>query len=327
MTIFFASNQADDFSAVNNTVGAITETTSTSFFNSSIVNSAISINTNNSVRSPYLGLLSNVWFHMDRYRETVAANFAIHSFEDTNGILVVRFRQNSGSNSTAVIVECFNGTTWVATTVQGAFDAAGVNNRIDISIRIETTPTPTTFVDYYVNGILILGGSVPFAIAPISYMVNGASFNALRFSQVIVADESTLNMRFYSNPPIGAGASQDFSGTFANIDDPILDQNDFISTSNNNAVSTFTAAARPLAGFAIRAVVVSANARRGVGGPQSIQLVIRQNGVNYFGPTIPLTLGFGKYNRIMELNPATNLPWTDSEAASAALEFGVKSIA
>lgn len=264
---------------------------------------------------------------MERVRDFYNSPDSPIQFYDAGGTMVLRQRFPNASGVGAQM-EAWNGSAWIA--VGGTYTDPVVSNPVKLDIRSETqsAPTPSTLVEFYYNGVLFSSGTVNFTIPPIAYfrVIGSFSNNINRYSQFIIADESTINMRFYQRPPTAAGSSAGFSGTFADIDDPALNLTDFISTSNNDAVSTFTAAARPFSGFAIRAVVVSANARRGVAGPQSMQLAIRQGGIDYFGPTIPLTLGFGKYNQLMELNPATSLPWTDSEAGSAALEFGIKSI-
>ena len=64
---------------------------------------------------------------------------------------------------------------------------------------------------------------------------------------------------------------------------------------------------------------------RGLNSPSKIKHVIRQSGVNYDGPDIPLPNGL-KYNiHDLPLNPATSLPWTSSDLSS--IEVGVLSVA
>lgn len=146
------------------------------------------------------------------------------------------------------------------------------------------------------------------------------------WSQIIVADEPTIGMRLFTMYPSGAGATSQFTGSYAAVDEIAYSDSDYVFSDTNGDVSTFAGTlVGALIGYTIRSVGASARAKCGAGGPQNLRLVLRSGGVNYpSGSDIPLDVGYTANQVVWETDPNTTLDWTATDAA--AIQFGVKAI-
>jgi hypothetical protein len=147
-----------------------------------------------------------------------------------------------------------------------------------------------------------------------------------RISQMIVQDQSTIGFVLGTCVPSGAGSTSAWTGAYTDIDEAVTSDADFISSGTANQVSTFAQTAIPtLTGYVVRAVCVSARAKRGSSGPQNIRMALRSAGTNYFsGSDISLGLGYAPVQTIWATDPATSAAWVNTAISS--LEPGVKSI-
>lgn len=145
-------------------------------------------------------------------------------------------------------------------------------------------------------------------------------------SEVVIADESTIGMRVMTMYPSGAGADNAWVGAYTDIDEAVYSDADVVTSATANEVKTFAGTTiGSLTGLNIRAVCVTARARRGVTGPQNLQLCIRSGVTNYFSATKTLDVAYGNIFNVWETDPNTAVAWTAANAA--AIQFGVKSIA
>lgn len=145
-----------------------------------------------------------------------------------------------------------------------------------------------------------------------------------KVSQMIVADESTIDWKFTCNPPTGDGANSAWTGTYADVDELATSDADLISGAANGDTETFTRAARTISGT-VKAVVLASRGRNAATGAQNMQHCYRQGGSDYFTSNLAgIGTGYAPLVSIMHTNPATGSAWTAADAGSASNEFGVK---
>jgi hypothetical protein len=156
-----------------------------------------------------------------------------------------------------------------------------------------------------------------------SYGIGTVSGTAI--TQVVVSDESTIGGRLFTVPVAGAGSDTAWTGTYLNIDEVVCSDADFINSSVADQVSTFAVTAPTLTGYQVRAVIVTARAKKGGSGPTNLQLALRSGGTNYFSASKALDVGYGAFVEVWEDDPATGSAWVN--AAVSSLQPGVKSIA
>lgn len=224
--------------------------------------------------------------------------------------------------SDAMLVSMYYNLAGVWTQIGSTFTLT-VNTRTDIDIKLKLGASGEA-------AFFVTGGSRASGTADLSGLTNIdkmraiSAYNPPRYSEVIVADESTIGWRAFCDEGTGNGSNTAWTGDYQDTDEITFSDVDRIYTANANDIETFTHA-RTLTGFDIIAVAVCARAKRGTTGPQNLKHVLRIGGTNYVSATTrALSEGYAPYVYVWNTNPATSAAWL---AAAAAAEFGVKAIA
>lgn len=151
-----------------------------------------------------------------------------------------------------------------------------------------------------------------------------------RISQVIVtSDERTVGWRLKTAPATGNGFHTDWVGDYTDINKTDNTIATYIESATAEEIELFTRAGFVVpTNFSVRAVVVGIMAGDFDGvPPDNLQAVIRFGSTDYESVSVqPVADDFrGGYVAVWEDNPATLLPWTNSDASSGTIEFGVVS--
>lgn len=219
--------------------------------------------------------------------------------DNANSRDLFRLRLTSTGASASCVFEIFDGSDWnsagsLSMTVDNARrkyeffvvmdpSAGQVIIRKDDSVQLNATglntrPTASTAVDQFILDAL---------------NTSSGSSTATTVSAIIIADEDTLGMEFYSrNISNGAGALEEWS---ASIGQTVQSGSDTVIGSDTaDQKSTF---AKPSLGsgfdaYEVIAVGVSANGRRGGVGPAGIRPMLRRNTAELLGITAELSVAF-----------------------------------
>ena len=257
----------------------------------------------------------------------VANNRGIVTFFNSANVGVLRLLSLS---TPAFRLEYWNGSAWTA--IGADFTTTlGVNGRTwDIKCLVDNTVGDFAI---WIDGTLtrqLTGDTDFFSGSAVDYVtINGWGATNARFvSECIIADGDTRGMRLATLVPNGAGATTDFTGTFADVDEVTINDADFLSSATANQVETMTLTNLSAVAGALTpvAVVATARARNAATGPQNLQLAVRTNSLDFFSSSLP-SLGtsfLDGYFNVWNTNPDTTTAWTVSEIN--ALEAGVKSI-
>jgi len=230
-------------------------------------------------------------------------------------------------------LQYWNGATY--TSRQGIADfqlTTDVVQRVDIECVIHDT---TGRFAVYVNEVLMdefTGDTNLYASAQVDriYLKGPTIFRTTDeeywFSEVVVADESTVGWRVATLAPTGVGTTGAWTGLWSDVDEVIADDTDFIDSDTANQVETFATGNLSVAASAMEvvALVVNARVRKGSSGPAQVQLAVNSGVTDYFSATMALDPGFIPIQNIWETDPDTAAPWTVSGVD--AVEIGVKSI-
>ena len=257
------------------------------------------------------------WFHGEAYVDTGSASeLPAMSLYDDSDQEVLRF---TVQNSITYRAYYWNGSsfTQVGTTVTIGSDTRQV---WDIRFNMDASGT----VALYTSGTKRLEVTgVDLSALGVAYM-RLRSAGQMMWTQIICADEPTIGWRLKTIPPTGAGASTDFTGTYAEVDEVKYADADFINSSTNGHVELFSHGTTVPTGYAIRGVAVTARAKKGLTGPANLQLALRSGSTTYTSSSQALDVGYGAFVAIWETDPATTADFTTSAIAS--LQFGVKAI-
>lgn len=283
--------------------------------------------------TPDLGVaLRNHWFcfrHVNDMAGTTTGRRNIAwELVDANGVGVVRvFR--AGAVGTNDVFQRWNGSAWVNIGSAGA-----VVNYADIKIDIYCKLDASGELSLYRNGILMFQETGDFSsYADPRRMRHGRyqSGNNSGTMEMMISTESLIGVRFSYDVPESDGANTAWTGTYADVDETVLDNTDYIytgSAGNRETVKSATRASK-VSTKEVKAVVISHSSAKGFsGGPTKIATTIRKGGVDYDNASDQsLIFGFKGYQQIWENDPSTGIPWTPTDAADANLEYGVKAVA
>lgn len=176
----------------------------------------------------------------------------------------------------------------------------------------------------YINEVLIVQHSRvrTNVLHPKAVLFAGTPFGNTYYSEIIIADGDTRNARLDLIRPVAVGAYDNWNGAVSTLsdDDPTTGMTTTLAEQSQSTILT------PYGGADnISNIVQVTTSVRGINSPENLQHLIRMSGVDYLTPSFAVP--FTKTYQITDwaINPATSLPWTAADLATA--EFGFKSVA
>ncbi len=318
MSLLFFGGELTDFSpATSDTF----ESATASYFNATFARCAVRVNQYLSYAdSPNFGAQTDFWFRGDCALNSIASTRQIYGFLNNAGTEVFRVTV-SGSVSNV--------------TLQMQYLLLGVWTNIGASISLGMSAVQTFDLNVFVDAAgfakLYVGGTERISATGIDLtgitdiaQIRLRSPNEAYHSQIIAADEPTIGLRLLTRYPNGTGATAAWTGGSTDIDEIVNNDADFINSSTANQVETVTQTGPAITGYVVRAVGVSARAKRGASGPANLQLALRSGGTDYFSASKALSVAYAPYQNIWAQNPATTADWVNT--AIDTIQPGVKSI-
>ena len=329
MAVIFTGSELDSFELVG--TGQRTTTTA-ALFDSDFCRSAMEHGggaISNGLKKTFTPA-SEYWIHCNVAFELIGSSMDlsfIHAEDFAAGVTIFKMEGNNGT----FFGNYWNGASFTAMSNSWTPTADTVY-KIDIHINIhDTTGRFAIYIDDVLHeeftgdtllyttpamdGILLRGATTTLNYAQSS-----------SFSEVIVADESTVGWRVATIVPTGAGATGAWTGLWSDVDEVTIDDTDWLESNTNAQVETMVASNLSVAAAAmdVQALAVVARARKGGSGIQQIQMALRTNATDYYSSTLALDPGFIPIDNLWLTNPDTAAQWTPAEID--AIEIGVKSI-
>lgn len=298
-----------------------TEITTSFHFNSSFSRCGVTAGTSSSFETPAFAAQTDFYIHVCLSNGFFASGSTTPMLlVDGSDVEQVKITYNRGTDE--LTLAYWNGASY--TTVDTiSVSLEQVTQDTDIYVKCNTASgqlklyiAGTLRID---SGVIDLSGAA--SIVKVRCLGAGAS---PVLSQLIVADEPTIGWRLVTRYPNGAGSDSAWTGTYTGVDETVYSDADFINSATANQVSMFTQTGDALTGYVVRAVAVTARAKKGASGPANLQLAIRSSGTNYFSSSNALDVGYGGFCNIWETDPATAADWVNT--AADAIQIGVKSI-
>jgi hypothetical protein len=175
-------------------------------------------------------------------------------------------------------------------------------------------------VNVYINGNLVItftGDVSVSGMAGIDCIVFGPNGQPTYHSQMIAADQDTRAMRLLTQYPTGAGATDQFSGDYGDVDEVTLNDANSVYTDTVAQVEEFAVNGMPSGSWAILgcmlAVRASATAGSAVG---HFKLGYNTNSSLYVDSGHALTEAWEAYNLLTQVNPVTTNPWQPTEISA-----------
>jgi hypothetical protein len=251
-------------------------------------------------------------------------------FLDTSGVCRLLIRGASDTRNVKLCTRTAAGTITDLVTSTG-FSPSTTLLKFDVYIkyandgtgRFELYQDGSLIVSYSgantTDGATQLGGGVEWAT-----WTNGGSS---KVSGAFVDTTDTRGKRPTILNSTTAGNAQQWTGTASNVNqNAITNDSQYILSDTANQVQQYKPAALPAGDWAVDAVVMSARAIRGAGGPQNIQFATRIATTDYFSSNVQPDTSFSGKQNIQTTNPATASAWTEADLADTNFQYGVKSI-
>ena len=148
-------------------------------------------------------------------------------------------------------------------------------------------------------------------------------------SQIILSTESTLGAKLVTRRPDGNGYYTQWNGSFSDIDEKVLDTNDFIytDTPNNAYTATFANIPTQFSNYDVLYVQLTGWHRNAASSNvNDVQYLLRNSGVDYTTANLNVTKNGAIELKIQgwTTSPFTGNQWTKSEVDGT--EFGVKAV-
>jgi hypothetical protein len=153
----------------------------------------------------------------------------------------------------------------------------------------------------------------------------GAGSNA-GIAQALAQTTSTLASVTESKWPTSNGSDLGGVGAYTEVDEQIYSDADVVTLSATGDRHSFKANARTAVLDIVTGVTISCRAWYETGGPTQIKPYLLIGGTRYYGTTMSLGLVASAYQYTWTTNPATGVPFTTAEAASATLEWGWEAV-
>lgn len=319
MSILFVASEVDSFEFA----GTWGQTTDANYFDNVYVRTAFAPKNGHVALSPvFPAAADETWLHFEQRYTYVGGALQDRSMSllSAAGAEILRVRDDAGKSR----VEYYNGTSWV---LVGTWNHADRRDVFDIRYR----NTADGVISLYQNNYLLFEATGDFSalLDVVRLRVYSTSGNDTWWlSQIIVADEPTLGFHASYRQPTAAGTHTAWTGTWDEVDAILPNPALFIASDTVDQRENFLKSIFNVPnGFSVKAVAVTALGRRGATGPQNANLSIRFGSTDYDSSAKPLALGLSPVQAFWHTNPATTLPWVNSDAGSATLEFGVKAAA
>lgn len=265
---------------------------------------------------------SNTYFATSPSGDSASTMFRLL---DSGGVAVVDLDwPTSGAGNEDVFLRARNASNVMAV-ISGNLGADISQNLfyMDVTINFDDNT-----ISIYKNDILLFGsGTLDFTNIPdvetIQYrFVQG--FTTVNTSELIIADEATINMRVATLAPDGNGTVQDWdAGDFTDIDDLDLDTGTVLESGTAGQEATFlqpgidnTFSTRP-----VRGVSFTATARENGAGPSIIDVGYRHDGTQFYPFAVALQAGFLSETFFESTNAGTGLPFTVADVNAMQLAY------
>ena len=251
-----------------------------------------------SVESP-TGNVSNVWGLVDI---------------DGNLRIVARSTNSGTSTSNSLVL--------LGTTTAGFSTNPTTPDQFSVNFNYSTTG----FINLYVNSSLIFtytGDITTNGMTQVAgtYLGN-FSGRTDYWSENVLLSTDTRNVSISTTAANGTGTTDNWTGTYTNVNTIPVDDSNFDTTITSGAIQRYTMTSIISGNYNIIGKVTSLRGTQGGGTLTHLQLAELIGGTAYTTSAVNFPTAFGPVTFIQQTNPNTSLPWTLSDINAVGRESG-----
>lgn len=240
-------------------------------------------------------------------------------FYNNSGTAVFRWSSADG----VIQNQYWNGAAW---TNIGSTWTPTINTLYRVDIKIDITNDQ---FDMRVGGTSVASGSVDLAsltnIEKVRFFQSSALVGSSQpyYSAIIADDADTLDRWTMKGTLNGAGATNNFSNSYASIDESGIDDSDLVGSSVAGDISTYVFADFTVpSGHAVEAFCLTARARNTGAAPDNLKVAYRVSSTDYeSGAYANITTSYRGLFTGLAQNPNTTTDWTQTSVNAAEIGF------
>lgn len=228
------------------------------------------------------------------------------------------------STANAVLYQ-WNGATYGSTQISTNMFAGSRDSGLR-KVTIKVVCGASGSFDLYSGETLV--GTLPITNAAVDNIaqvrIHGYNGNSIYhyFSEIMAADYDLRDARYMCKLPSGDGTYTDGTGSYASVDDPVLDDSDAVKLPVVGNKRSFTHGAIALPpGYSIEAAVMNVRGRIG-GAPTDAKLFVKHGASEAGSAGLGFNTGYEPRSALFEVDPSTGAAFT--EAGFNATEFGIE---
>lgn len=259
------------------------------------------------IPSSYSLSSSNFWFSGRLFGFGVSgkANYVLRFLSAGD---VPRFAIGGGGGLTGVTLTNFTGAGTPTLLATGSPLAVGSLQKIDVNVSYGATGT----VNVYADGTLILSYTGSLATDGTT-AITGIDLGSGSWSEIIWDTSDTRSMSLVTLAPNGAGVSQQWTGTFSDVNAIVNADNTFNYTLSANQTQLYPQNGMPTGSFTVFDFTLSVRAASQAGSPQHLLPAVFTGGGQHNNSAWSLGVSLAPYFSIWTANPATSAAWTVSD--------------
>lgn len=317
----FMGGELEDFTPS----GAVSFSTAAAAYRSAYARGACSMTTTSgaSLSAPF-GTPSALFFTTARVFVSGALSTTPFLWFSTGGAARLRLRP-AGTSPAALVLETYNGTAAATLATSTPTIAVGNLYRLDMAVDYQAAGRVRVWVDGvlyldYSGNVTAAGATALDGMVLSSTGATGTTY----WSEVVIAPYDLRSMAgLRTIQPDSTGDLSQWVGGWPDVDESAASETDVLTASGAGLVHTVNCSGMPsgAGNLTVRAVKVTVSACRGAGGPQSIDLGLRQSSTNAFGTTKALQAGYTVLTETWETNPITGAAFTSTEIDNLQLAF------
>jgi hypothetical protein len=228
-------------------------------------------------------------------------------------------------NANQLALYSYDGSNWnmLATESTPTFNTGGTLNKVDMQV-INYGSNAT--VNIYLNGgtlprITFTGNVAPGTATNLDSVVTTSTNYNVAQSEFIVSDSDTRSLSLATLAPAGTGDTNQWTGTYSNINP--ISINDSSTISDTNAGDNFqcTMNALPTGTFTVVGVKIAARAIQTGSGLSSISVGVKTNSSISVPSSVSLPTTWSEVETYYSTNPVTATTWTSSDINSLQIDL------
>ena len=209
-------------------------------------------------------------------------------------------------------------------------NSLGVNGSYNFDMQFIDYGDSAAEVNVYFQGALVINYTGDIDISGLSSLNRVAFYgdntnSRFLFSEFVVADEDTRQMRAHTLYLSGTGGTNQCTGAYTDIDEATSSDADVIYSNGTDQVFQGNLSALYAGNWGVRGVIETVRAAKSADStPTGLAIGVLSGTSSDDGTSSTLSIVYDTYERLMTINPTTTSGWSSAEVDALQLQLKTK---